>query len=60
MVALQMILTATCWTTFARLLPEGDDIGPGHAAYQVLSLLAPFLADNERRYLDYLRNKYRA
>src|SRR5450432_222356 len=58
--ALQMILTATCWFTFARLLPETEDVGPGRAAYQVLSLLSPFLADNERTYVEYLRRKYRA
>src|SRR5439155_22188726 len=58
--ALQMILTATCWFTFARLLPETEDTGPGRAAYQVLSLLVPFLADNERTYVEYLRRKYRA
>ncbi len=58
--ALQMILTATCWFTFARLLPETEHTGPGRAAYQVLSLLVPFLADNERTYVEYLRRKYRA
>ncbi len=58
--ALQMILTATCWYTFAKLMPDGHDIGPGRAAYQVLSLLAPFLAEDERLYVEYLRRKYRA
>jgi AcrR family transcriptional regulator len=58
--ALQMIMTATCWFTFARMLPETEAVGPGRAAYQVLSLLSPFLADNERAYVDYLRRKYGA
>jgi len=58
--ALQMTMTATCWFTFTRLLPETEDVGPGRAAYQVLSLLSPFLADNERTYVEYLRRKYRA
>jgi AcrR family transcriptional regulator len=58
--ALQMVMTATCWFTFARMLPESEVVGPGRAAYQVLSLLSPFLADNERAYVDYLRRKYRA
>jgi AcrR family transcriptional regulator len=58
--ALQMILTATCWYTFAKLMPDGVDVGPGRAAYQVLSLLAPMLADDERLYVEYLRRKYRA
>jgi AcrR family transcriptional regulator len=56
--ALQMMLAATCWFTFARMLPENVDTGPGRAAYQVLSLLAPFLADDGRQYVDYLRRKY--
>ena len=55
-----MIMTAICWFTFARMLPETEAVGPGRAAYQVLSLLSPFLADNERAYVDYLRRKYRA
>jgi AcrR family transcriptional regulator len=58
--ALQMIMTATCWFTFARMLPATEDVGPGRAAYQVLSLLSPFLAANERVYVEYLRQKYRA
>ena len=58
--AFQMILTAVCWCSVARVMPCGADVGPGRAAYQVLSLLTPFLADNERRYLEFLRNKYRA
>jgi AcrR family transcriptional regulator len=58
--AVQMMMTATCWFTFARILPETEDVGPGRAAYQVLSLLSPFVADTERSYIDYLRQKYRA
>ena len=56
--ALQMMMVATCWFTFARMLPETQDTGPGRAAYQVLSLLSPFLADDARQYMDYLRRKY--
>jgi len=56
--AVQMMLVATCWFTFARMLPDGEDIGPGRAVYQVLSLLAPFLNDDARQYVDYLRRKY--
>lgn len=59
MLALQMLLIGTCWFTFARVMPEGEDAGPARAAYQVLSLLSPYLADEERIYLDYLRRKYR-
>src|SRR5258705_3986459 len=35
--ALQMILTATCWFTFARLLTETEDVGPAPAASPALS-----------------------
>src|SRR5438067_10149063 len=56
--ALQMIMVATCWFTFARMLPEAQDTGPGRAAYQVLSLLSPYLTDDARKYMDYLRGKY--
>jgi len=56
--AMQMMLTATCWFSFARVLPESEDTGPGRAAYQVLSLLAPYLANDERVYIEYLRRKY--
>lgn len=58
--ATQMILTITCWFTFVRFLPETEDVGPGRAAYQVLSLLTPHLAEDERVYVEYLRKKYRA
>ena len=56
--ALQMMMVATCWFTFVRMLPETQDTGPGRAAYQVLSLLSPYLADDARQYMDYLRRKY--
>lgn len=57
MLSLQMIMTATCWHTFVQVLPEGEDVGPGRAAYQML-LLSPYLADKERMYIEYLRRKY--
>jgi AcrR family transcriptional regulator len=58
--ALQMVLTITCWFTFARLLPQGDARGAdaGRAAYQVLTLLTPYLEPEARGYLNYLRSKY--
>ncbi len=56
--SLQMMLVATCWFTFARMLPPSADTGPGRAAYQVLSLLAPYLSEDGRQYMDYLRRKY--
>jgi AcrR family transcriptional regulator len=58
--ALQMVFTATCWSTFTGMLPGGD--GPadlsGRTAYQVLTLLTPYLSDDARLYMTYLRSKY--
>ena len=58
--ALQIVFTATCWFSFARLLPDGDaqSEDAGRAAYQVLTLLAPYLEPQSRVYLRYLRSKY--
>jgi AcrR family transcriptional regulator len=57
--SLQMVFTTTCWLTFARLVPgEVIRVDAGHAAYQVLTLLAPYLEPNSRAYLTYLRSKY--
>jgi AcrR family transcriptional regulator len=60
MLAHQMVFTATCWTTFAKLLMDDakSEQHSGHAAYQVLTLLAPYLEPNARVYLTYLRGKY--
>jgi AcrR family transcriptional regulator len=58
--ALQIVFTATCWLTFARFLPDGETRSQdaGRAAYQVLTLLAPYVDSQGRIYLTYLRNKY--
>jgi AcrR family transcriptional regulator len=58
--ALQMVFTTTCWFTFTRLLPQGDaqSADAGRAAYQVLTLLTPYLEPEARGYLTYLRSKY--
>jgi AcrR family transcriptional regulator len=58
--ALQMVFTTTCWFTFTRLLPRGDaqSADAGRAAYQVLTLLTPYLEPESRGYLTYLRSKY--
>jgi hypothetical protein len=58
--ALQMVFTTTCWLTFERLLSR-DPAKPadlGRAAYQVLTLLTPYLDPAARVYLTYLRGKY--
>jgi AcrR family transcriptional regulator len=58
--ALQMVFTTTCWFTFTRLLPTGEaqSLDSGRAAYQVLTLLTPYLEPDARGYLTYLRSKY--
>jgi AcrR family transcriptional regulator len=58
--ALQMVFTATCWGTFAGLLAGADEAAgsSGRAAYQVLTLLDPYLTADSRLYLAYLRSKY--
>lgn len=58
--ALQMVFTATCWHSFAQTLPEraGHEDRAGQGAYQVLTLLGPYLDNHARLYLQYLRSKY--
>lgn len=56
----QIVLTATCWCTFARLVPVKDpaSMASGLAAYHALALLNPYLAEEARHYMNYLRGKY--
>jgi AcrR family transcriptional regulator len=58
--AVQIVFTTTCWATFAKLLPQPQPSGSeaGRAAYQVLTLLTPYLEPRARLYLTYLRSKY--
>jgi AcrR family transcriptional regulator len=58
--ALQIVFTAACWATFEKLLPQGRLRAgdAGRAAYQVLTLLRPYLEPRSRAYLTYLRSKY--
>jgi hypothetical protein len=55
-----MTFTTTCWLTFVRLLPKrgARSQDAGYAAYQALTLLAPYLEPQARAYLTYLRSKY--
>lgn len=55
-----IVLTATCWYSFAKLVSREAPLAasPGFAAYQVLSLLTPYVDETSRPYLDYLRTKY--
>ena len=58
--AFHIVLTATCWSTFVKLMPVKDAgaLEPGLAAYHVLTLLNPYLAPEARHYMNYLRGKY--
>lgn len=60
MLALQLVFSMTCWTTFKRMMPKRPK---GHsdaalATYYTLTLLSPFVSEPSRPYLDYLRHKY--
>ena len=59
--ALQMVFTTTCWLSFERLVPGRDALAqadPGLAAFYTLTLVSPYVSNESRAYLDYLRRKY--
>lgn len=57
--AFQIVFTSTCWSTFSRLVLEGETASaPGYAAYHVLTLMSPYLNEGQRHYMNYLRGKY--
>lgn len=58
--AFQIVFTATCWNTFSRLIgfKSRESSAPALAAYHVLTLMSPYLADDARHYMHYLRSKY--
>ena len=61
MLALQIVFTTTCWLSFERLVPGRNDLqqaDPGMAAYYTLTLVSPYVSNESRAYLDYLRSKY--
>jgi len=57
-----VVLVATYWQSFARIVrataPEADEASPGRAAWQVLSLIAPFLIGDARALIDRLGRDY--
>lgn len=61
MLAFHIVFTATCWPTFLQLTTPEDTASSevGRAAYQVFTLLTPYLNDDSRHYMRYLRSKYR-
>jgi AcrR family transcriptional regulator len=60
MLALQLVFTMSCWYSFKRITPTrlSSCDEPALAAYYTLSLLSPYVSDESRPYLDYLRAKY--
>ena len=61
-IAFQIVFTAACGFMFSKLLPSEDIAAaadPGRAAYQILTLLTPYLDADSRHYILYLRSKYR-
>ena len=56
--AFQIVFTSTCWSTFSRLLMLEEASAPGYAAYHVLTLMSPYLVEDQRHYMNYLRGKY--
>lgn len=58
--AFHIVFTATCWCTYVKLIPGKDpkSIAAGAAAYHVLTLLNPYLADDAWQDMNYLRGKY--
>lgn len=62
MLALQLVMTTTCWFTFKRLItprqPAARHADAALAAYYALTLLAPYVVGEARDYLNYLRAKY--
>lgn len=61
-IAFQMVFTAACSFIFSKLLPDEHAAAadPGRIAYQILTLLTPYLDADSRHYILYLRSKYRS
>ena len=56
-----VMVVATYWMSYQKILggeAHADAINLDHAAYQVLSLIAPFLRGNARKLLDRLSHGY--
>ena len=61
MLALQIVFATTCWFSFVRVTPASGSAAFGDtafAAYYTLTLLSPYVVDESRDYLNYLRAKY--
>lgn len=61
--ALQTVMTYTAWHSFEALVPTGPWkplTGTRAAAYHLLFMLSPYVNEQSRPYLDYLRGRYAA
>ncbi|MDE2453237.1 MAG: TetR/AcrR family transcriptional regulator [Burkholderiales bacterium] len=59
--ALHTILASTAWHSFENLLPPPQPPAPSGihaAAYHLLVLLSPYVDEESRHYLTYLRSRY--
>lgn len=56
----QVVLTLTYWLSYEMLthLQNKDAVDLGRGVYQVMSLLAPFLREEERQMLEQMREDY--
>lgn len=53
-----ILLVATFWLAFDAVYETGDQARPDRAVWQVMSLVSPYLAPNERAHLDTLASAY--
>jgi hypothetical protein len=58
----QLTLTACYWTSYDSLshLQERDRVDPGRGVYQMLSLLLPYLGEQEREQVQLISRAYLA
>lgn len=59
--ALHTILASTAWHSFENLLPPPTPPAPSGSraiAYHLLVLLTPYVGEESRHYLEYLRGRY--
>ncbi len=60
--ALLLVFTTTCWLGFEQMVPTAHpraQADPGLAAFYALTLVSPYVSEESRMYLEYLRAKYR-
>ena len=53
-----ILLVATFWLSFDAVYDSGEQARPDRAVWQVMSLVSPYLAPEERNHLDTLASAY--